>query len=254
MSVLAVTMWQLGEVGRARELIVQSNRRASELGHAPSMALPLFWKSHLEILRDDAAAALIAGEALQDFGQEHGLPFWRTYAELNVAWARGRLHDASSAAEHLSRALAERVDQGVTHDWFYTALLAQLEAETLGAEHALARIDEAIALAGQVETRCNLPFLHLLRGKLLRERDPSNPAPAEEAFQTAFAIAQEQGAHSWGLRAALSLAKLYQSTGRPAEAHAVLAPALEGFAPTPEMSEIAEAQALLGELSKPRAG
>ena len=49
------------------------------------------------------------------------------------------------------------------------------------------------------------------------------------------------GARSSGLRAALSLAKLYQSTGRPAEAHAVLAPALEGFTPTPEMSEIAEA-------------
>ena len=46
-------------------------------------------------------------------------------------------------------------------------------------------------------------------------------------------------------RAALSLAKLYQSTGRPADAHAVLAPALEGFAPTPEMAEIAEAQALV---------
>jgi hypothetical protein len=47
------------------------------------------------------------------------------------------------------------------------------------------------------------------------------------------------------LRAALSLAKLRQMAGRPAEAHAVLAPALEGFSPTPEMPEIAEAQALL---------
>ena len=49
--------------------------------------------------------------------------------------------------------------------------------------------------------------------------------------------------------ASLSLAKLYQSTARPAEAHAVLAPALEGFAPTPEMPEIAEAQALLAKLA-----
>ena len=97
----------------------------------------------------------------------------------------------------------------------------------------------------QVENRCNLAFPHLLRGELLLERDPSNPAPAEEAFQTALDIAKEQGARSWGLRAALSLAKLYQSTGRPADAHAVLAPALEGFSPTPEMPEIAEAQALL---------
>ena len=42
-----------------------------------------------------------------------------------------------------------------------------------------------------------------------------------------------------------ALAKLYQSTGRAAEAYAVLAPALDGFSPTPEMPEIAEAQALL---------
>ena len=47
------------------------------------------------------------------------------------------------------------------------------------------------------------------------------------------------------LRTALSLAKLYQSTGRLADALAVLAPTLEGFSPTPEMPEIAEAQALL---------
>jgi hypothetical protein len=46
----------------------------------------------------------------------------------------------------------------------------------------------------------------------------------------------------------LSLAKLYQSSGRVAEAHAVLAPALKGFSPTPEMPEIAEAHAWLEQL------
>jgi len=55
---------------------------------------------------------------------------------------------------------------------------------------------------------------------------------------------------SFELRAALALAKLYQSTGRPADAHSVvLAPALAGFSPTPEFPEIAEAQALLTALS-----
>ena len=83
---------------------------------------------------------------------------------------------------------------------------------------------------------------------MLLKRDPANPAPAEEAFLTAIAVAKQQGTRSFELRAALSLAKLYQSTDRPAEAHAVLAPALEGFAPTPEMPEIAEAQALLAAL------
>src|SRR5208283_5293572 len=45
-------------------------------------------------------------------------------------------------------------------------------------------------------------------------------------------------------------AKLYQSTGRPVEAHDALTPALEGFSPTPEMPEIAESQALLAALAE----
>ncbi len=77
------------------------------------------------------------------------------------------------------------------------------------------------------------------------ECDPANPAPAEKAFQTAIAVAKRQGTRSFELRAALALAKLYKSTGRPTDAHAVLAPALEGFSPTPEMPEIEEAQRLL---------
>ena len=124
-------------------------------------------------------------------------------------------------------------------------LLAELEAETLGAESALSRIDEALALALQVDHRSDLAFLHRLRGEILLKRDPNNPASAEEAFQTALAVARQQGARSHGLKTALALAKLYQSTNRLVDAQAVLSPALEGFSPTPEMPEIAEARALM---------
>jgi len=76
---------------------------------------------------------------------------------------------------------------------------------------------------------------------------PANPVPAEEAFLTAIAIARQQKAKSFELRAALSLAKLYQSTGRAADAQ--LAPVLEGFSPTPEFPEIQEAETLLAALA-----
>src|SRR6516165_2861813 len=114
---------------------------------------------------------------------------------------------------------------------------------------ALDRIDEAFRLSNAVEHRCSLPFLHRLRGEILLTRDPADPAPAEEAFRTSIAIAKEQGARSPILLASLALAKLFQSTARPAEARAVLVPALEGFAPTPDMPEIAEAQALMERLA-----
>ena len=179
------------------------------------------------------------------------MPFWGLRAKLVMGWARGRLFDAAAGAEELRRALAVSADHGAISDlWFHTVLLAELEAEALGMDVALTHIDEALALADRVEYRCNLALAHRLRGEVLLKRDPSNPAPAEEAFQRAIVVAKKQGARSWGLRAALSLAKLYQSIGRPANAHAVLAPALEGFSLTLEMPEMAEAEALLEALAE----
>jgi hypothetical protein len=75
-----------------------------------------------------------------------------------------------------------------------------------------------------------------------------NTVPAEEAFL--IAVAQQQKAKGFELQAALGLANLYQSTGRTTGAYAVLAPALEGFSPTPEFPEVAKAQTLLAILRR----
>ena len=83
--------------------------------------------------------------------------------------------------------------------------------------------------------------IHRARGEILIRCDPTNPAPAEQAFLKAIAVAQSQKARSFELRAALSLAKLYRSCRRDADAHVALGPALEGLSPTPEFPEIAEA-------------
>ena len=118
-----------------------------------------------------------------------------------------------------------------------------------GTDSALTRIDEALALASETGERCADAFLHCIRGEILRKAVPVNTARAEQAFLAAIAIAQAQKARSFELRAALALARLFRSTGRPAAAHVVLVPALTGFTPTPDLPEIAEARALLGALA-----
>ena len=149
----------------------------------------------------------------------------------------------------LRQALAAYTDQGnKLFVPFFQGLLAEIEAQG-DAEGALTRIDEALALAGETGEHWSDAFLHRLRGAILLKRDPANTAPAEDAFLTAIAIAQQQKARSFELRAALSLARLYQSSNRAADAHAALSPALEGFLPTPEFPEIAEAQMLLAALA-----
>jgi predicted ATPase len=112
-------------------------------------------------------------------------------------------------------------------------------------ENAAARIYEALALAQHTGERWTDAFLHRIRGEILLKLNPANTAPAEDAFLTAIAVAHEQKARAFELQAALSLARIYQSTNRAADAPAVLAPALQGFSPTPEFPEIEQAQRIL---------
>ena len=125
--------------------------------------------------------------------------------------------------------------------------IALVEAEARAGDpgRAVAILDEALATCDRAGYRAFEAELHRARGEMLLKRDPANPAPAAEALLTAIAVAKEQGARSYELLASLALANLYQSTGRSTEAHAILAPALEGFTPTTEMPEFAQAQALL---------
>ena len=168
---------------------------------------------------------------------------------LQSAWVSARLDGGETGATAFRLALAAYTDQGNKVSVpFFQGLLAEIEAQ-YDAEGALTRIDEALALATETGEHWSDAFLHRLRGEILLKRDPVNTAPAEEAVLTAIAIAQQQKARSFELRAALSLAKLYHSTDRPADAHALLASALKGFSPSPEFLEIEQAQALLAALT-----
>jgi predicted ATPase len=87
-----------------------------------------------------------------------------------------------------------------------------------------------------------------LRGELLH-REGVPIAEVESAFQQALVVAHSKQALSLELRAALSLARLWQEQGKERQAHELIAPIYgrftEGFA-TPELLE---AKALLEEFA-----
>ena len=170
---------------------------------------------------------------------------------MYAAWARAALGDLEAGRADLRLAVAAYLDQGnrLYVPWFQ-GLLAELDAEADNSGEALRRVDAALILASETGEHWTDAFLHRVRGEILLKGEPANTASTEEAFLTAIAIAQQQKARSFELRAALSLAKLYQSTGRAGEAYDVLAPALEGFSLTPELPDVEEAQRLLAALAE----
>ena len=248
---LALALWPLGDVARAVSLVGGAQARIAGLAHVGSQANGKLLAALFGLMRGGLSRAAPNAGELAQLAREHNLPMWRAFGVFVEGLARAESGARAAALEDMRRGVELLRDQNVLiFDGLIKIALAEAEARTGDVDRALAILDEALATSERTGHRAFDAELHRVRGEMLFKRDPANPAPAEEAFQTAIAVAQRQGARAFGLRAALSLAKLYQSTAHPADAHAVLAPALEGFAPTPEMPEIAEAQALLAALEE----
>ena len=88
-----------------------------------------------------------------------------------------------------------------------------------------------------------------LRGDLALAGLQVDGKDAEYWYRTAIAMAQEQEAKSFELRAAAALARLWADTGRRAQAHDLLAPAFDWFTEGFDTTDLKEAAALLDELA-----
>jgi adenylate cyclase len=232
---LTLAIWALGDVERARSLSEEALARADETGHAPTRASVYYYISLYQMLRSDPEAVRRAAKIPLELGREYGMALYLAWGEVLSNWACARLGDRDSGMTGLQKALAAYLGQGnKLHAPLFQGRLAEVEAQADDADGALRRIDEALVLADETAGHWTDALLHRIRGEIFLKPDPANPAPAEEAFQIAIAIAQAQKARSFELQAALALAKLYQSTGSPADAEAALAPPLKGFSPTAE--------------------
>ena len=75
-----------------------------------------------------------------------------------------------------------------------------------------------------------------------------NAAKAEASFGRALAVARQQQAKSWELRASMSLARLWRDQGKVQQARELLAPIYGWFTEGFNTRDLKEAKALLEEL------
>jgi predicted ATPase len=206
----------------------------------------------LGLLQRQPEAVATNSQALADIVSRYDFPaFWAGSAAFFQGWAKWPDGAEASRFVEMRRGLAINREQGFV--WFlpnFEVALAEAEASAGETDAGLRRLDDALAEAERIEQRWYEAEMHRIRGEILLQRDPADTAAAEQSLQAAIAIAHSQKARSFALRAALSLAKLYRTANRDADAEAVLAPAVEGFPPTQQFPELTEAQALLSALSR----
>lgn len=93
--------------------------------------------------------------------------------------------------------------------------------------------------------------LHRLNGELLLSGAVADPAGAEACFRRALEVARAQDVRAWELRAAVSLARLWQRQGRAHDAHRVVAGVATCFTEGFDTPDLGAARKLLEQLPGP---
>ena len=93
--------------------------------------------------------------------------------------------------------------------------------------------------------------VHRIAGEIALKSPQPDAAKAEAHFERALAVARQQQAKSWELRAAMSMARLWRDQGKPQQARELLAPVYGWFTEGFDTLDLKEAKALLEELASP---
>nr|ART36305.1 C584 [uncultured bacterium] len=141
----------------------------------------------------------------------------------------------------------------------FLGLLAEALGKARQHDEPLGILENALALVSKNGQRYYEAELYRLKGELLlmqskcggASADPDRTvvALAEDCFNEAIKIAQQQKAKSWELRAVMSLARLYQNRGKQAKARHLVTQIYDRFTEGFDTVDLREARALLDELS-----
>ena len=88
-----------------------------------------------------------------------------------------------------------------------------------------------------------------IAGEIALKSPKPDAAKAEAYFDRALAVARQQQAKSWELRAAMSMARLWRDQGKRDEARELLAPVYGWFTEGFDTRDLKEAKELLDELA-----
>ena len=109
-------------------------------------------------------------------------------------------------------------------------------------------INEAMATIERNKERWHEAEVNRVAGEIALKSPEPDAAKAEAYFERAFAVARQQQAKSSELRAAMSMARLWRSQGKPQQARELLAPVYGWFTEGFDTLDLKDAKALLDEL------
>jgi len=248
-SIFARVLWALGCPEQALSSSDEALLLAEETSHSHTMAqaLSLAAAFHLD-RRDVQRTECLAREAVA-LATEHDFPYWRATGCLWWGWALVQRRDIENGLAQIQQSLAQFRARGDVQTIPHAlTVLAGVYGQVGQPQKGLEVLAEALGVLERTNERRREAEIHRLRGELLLSLPGQHGVEAEACFDRALAVAGEQSARMWELRAATSLARLWADRGKRAEASDLLAPIYGWFTEGFDTADLKDAQMLLDQL------
>jgi tetratricopeptide (TPR) repeat protein len=251
LSFRSACLWLLGYPAASRNDGERAVKNARETGQATTVMYALYYAAANHIRCGNYAAAHTQVDELIALADERGVRYWKA---LGTA-VRGSLFTMTGKASDAVRANTSgitslRSSEATLYEPYYLSYLAMSYAE-LGQFHDAWRcIDDAIETVERSKEKWCEAEVRRRAGEIALLSVGPDKAKAQSHFDRALAVAREQQAKSWELRAAISMARLWRDQGKREEARDLLAPVYGWFTEGFDTLDLKEAKALLDELAK----
>jgi predicted ATPase len=244
----AWALWWLGYPEQALARNAAALSLARQHAHPFTLAFALNWAAWLHHFRRDGVATQTAAEAVIALATEQGFTMWRAHGAFLRGWSRSVQGQAAGVAEMRQGLAAYQATGQRLMISYGLGLLAATSGQAWGTAAEAQGLTEALAVVSQTGERWAEAELYRLQGQLLLQQAVPDEQHSAICFQQA--LARSQQAKSFELRAATSLARLWQRQGKRQEAYDLLAPVYHWFTEGFDTADVQEAKALLDALAE----
>ena len=250
LSVRAFALWLRGYPDRAHADIEGALGNAREIGHTVTLIYALTNAASLHIELGNYQEANSFDNEVAVLAEQTDTPFWKAVGIGHRGCIFSMTGKPSLAVDAITSAVTVLRSTGATI-WMtmYLVYLARAYTGTAQFDDAWGYMREAGNLTETTKYRLWEAEVQRTAGEIALKSPEPDAAKAEGHFQRALAVARQQQANSWELRAAMSIARLWRGQGKRDEARELLAPVYGWFTEGFDTLDLKEAKALLEELA-----
>lgn len=240
-------MWLSGRPDQAAAAAKSALDQARALKHDDQSLFYALWHAGLaNVLLRNVSAVTRLGDELNKYANERALPYWQALASFLRGWRATQSGRPVEAIEVLQHGLKLWNQTGsCVFRPICLAFLAEAYAAADRRKLALDTFDEALRIAAKTGERWAEPEIRRLFGEALVHGKHNRRAEAINQFTQANALARQQGALSFELRATTSLVRALSNQDDQLRWHNRLSELYRAFSEGLDTADLTEARTLL---------